>query len=177
MTEPIELIPLLATRVKRFLAYLIDILPIIFLTMIVFYGFFGFDEVMNSYIQNPEDLNAREDFLDQRDWISRISFSVWIFYCAVMESSTYQATIGKLLLKMKVVDEFGNRLTAEKSAIRNLSKIISMIVFSLGFLWIIIDRRKQGWHDKIARTFVMDRELFDNAMKQGGSTSADDADR
>jgi uncharacterized RDD family membrane protein YckC len=38
-------------------------------------------------------------------------------------------------------------------------KIISYVVIYLGFLWIIWDQRKQGWHDKIANTYVVRVEL------------------
>jgi uncharacterized RDD family membrane protein YckC len=88
-----------------------------------------------------------------------------------MESSTYQATVGKMVMKLKVVDEFGRPLTPVSSGIRNLSKIISMLIFALGFLWILVDRKKQGWHDKIARTYVVDQLLFDRAMSEREETS------
>ncbi len=71
-----------------------------------------------------------------------------------------------MVVKMKVVDEIGQPLTPINSGIRNLSKIISMVIFSLGFLWILIDRKHQGWHDKIARTYVVDQVLFDRAIKE-----------
>lgn len=164
MNEALDINPLLAGKAKRFFAYLIDVLPISIVTLLIFYFFFGFDSIMEAYVANPDDLGLREDFIQQRDWISRVAFSIWIFYCAVMESSPYQATVGKIAMKMKVVDEFGEPLTPIKSGIRNLSKIISMLIFSLGFLWILIDRKNQGWHDKIARTYVVDQFLFDRAI-------------
>ncbi len=39
--------------------------------------------------------------------------------------------------------------------LRWIGMIISGLVFSLGFLWILIDTNKQGWHDKIAGTYVV----------------------
>ena len=171
MNGEFDITPFLAGRAKRFLAYLIDVLPISIITFLIFYFYLGFDQLMETYVANPEDLDMREDFIIQRDWISRVSFSVWIFYCAIMESSPYQATVGKMAMKMKVVDEFGEPLTPMKSGIRNLSKIISMIVFSIGFLWILIDRKNQGWHDKIARTYVVDQLLFEGAKTESTEES------
>ncbi len=42
--------------------------------------------------------------------------------------------------------------------LRYLGYYVSAIPFGLGFLWVAFDPRKQGWHDKIARTVVV-REL------------------
>ena len=39
--------------------------------------------------------------------------------------------------------------------IRYLAYYLSALVFFLGFLWVAFDRRKQGWHDKIAGTVVV----------------------
>ena len=39
--------------------------------------------------------------------------------------------------------------------LRLIGYIISAIPLSLGFLWIAIDGRRQGWHDKFARTYVI----------------------
>ena len=169
MSESIDIAPLLAPRVKRFLAYLIDYIPIAIAVMIVFYLFFGLDQAIAELGVNPDDTDAFDAYMDKVDWMSRISFSIWIFYCAVMESSMPQGTLGKMVVGIKVVDEFGQRMTPAKSGVRNLFKILSMLLFFLGFFWILIDRSKQGWHDKIARTYVVDRELFDKAVKEARS--------
>ena len=38
---------------------------------------------------------------------------------------------------------------------RYLAYYLSMLPFFLGFIWVAIDERKQGWHDKLARTVVV----------------------
>ena len=42
-----------------------------------------------------------------------------------------------------------------KGFLRWIGMIISSLVIGLGFLWILIDKNKQGWHDKIAGTYVV----------------------
>ena len=79
-----------------------------------------------------------------------------MLYCMVMESSERQGTFGKSAMGIKVVDENGNRLTLLKAIGRNCSKIISYLVVFLGFLWILFDKKKQGWHDKICKTMVVE---------------------
>lgn len=65
-------------------------------------------------------------------------------------------TLGKMLVGIKVIDAHGNRPGLATAALREiLGKIISAIVFYLGFLWIAWDRQKQGWHDQIASTYVV----------------------
>ena len=66
-----------------------------------------------------------------------------------------QGTFGKKLLGIKVVDREGKRLGFGRAILRNLSKIISMIPFGLGFLWAGFSKEKKGWHDYIARSYVV----------------------
>jgi len=37
-----------------------------------------------------------------------------------------------------------------------IGKWISALVFLAGFLWIILDKENQGWHDKLASTYVVE---------------------
>jgi uncharacterized RDD family membrane protein YckC len=67
------------------------------------------------------------------------------------------ATPGKIALGAKVVDARGGGApTLLALAVRYAAYFLSMLPLFLGFAWIAIDRRKQGWHDKIARTVVID---------------------
>ena len=70
-----------------------------------------------------------------------------------------QGTFGKKAMGIKVVDKNGERLTPGKSTARNLSKLISFVIIFLGFIWILFDKKKQGWHDKLNKTFVVDEEF------------------
>jgi hypothetical protein len=52
--------------------------------------------------------------------------------------------------------------------LRYVGYLVSAIVVSLGFIWILFDSKRQGWHDKIAKTYVVyfDEEFSDiNAVK------------
>ena len=79
-----------------------------------------------------------------------------ILYYPYMEASESQATIGKQMLGMKVVDLDGNRITFMKAFIRSpIGKFLSGIILYLGFLIIGFHSRKQGLHDMIAGTYVI----------------------
>ncbi len=65
-------------------------------------------------------------------------------------------TIGKKLLGIRVVKEDGRQAGFLTMLIREwIGKLVSAAVLSLGFVWILIDKENQGWHDKLMRTFVV----------------------
>jgi uncharacterized RDD family membrane protein YckC len=77
-----------------------------------------------------------------------------LIYWTLMEASGQQASIGKLALGMKVVDEHGARLTIPRAAGRNLLKFPSALILFIGFLLAGWTRRKQALHDKITNCYV-----------------------
>jgi uncharacterized RDD family membrane protein YckC len=88
-------------------------------------------------------------------WVHVARTTIWVIYFALMESSKYQATLGKIALGIKVVDQNNQRLQFNKALLRNLSKLLSSFLLGIGYIMIIFDERKQGLHDKIADTFVV----------------------
>lgn len=63
-------------------------------------------------------------------------------------------TLGMIFLGLRVVTIEGRRLTVWRAIIRFIGYIIAALPFFLGFAWILVDNRRQGWHDKIAGTYV-----------------------
>jgi uncharacterized RDD family membrane protein YckC len=76
-------------------------------------------------------------------------------YFAAMESSTSQATIGKIALGIQVTDLQGNRISFGKALGRNLAKILSALILYIGFIMAAFTARKQALHDMIAGTLVV----------------------
>jgi uncharacterized RDD family membrane protein YckC len=69
------------------------------------------------------------------------------------------ATPGKLAVGLKIVDATtGGPPPLGRLVLRFFGYFLSALPLYLGFLWAAIDRRKQGWHDKIARTIVINSE-------------------
>jgi uncharacterized RDD family membrane protein YckC len=67
-----------------------------------------------------------------------------------------QATPGKMLLKLRVVDaKTLGPLTPGQAIGRYLGYYVSILGLMLGFIWVGFDPRKQGWHDKLAGTLVI----------------------
>lgn len=76
-------------------------------------------------------------------------------YWPVLESSPWQATIGKRVMGLEVTDLDGNRLSFLRAFLRSLAKIISSIPLGIGFLIAAFTARKQALHDIIVKTLVV----------------------
>lgn len=64
-------------------------------------------------------------------------------------------TPGKMALGLKVIQNTGAPMTFGVAFLRWVGYIISGIILDLGFAWIAFDRKKRGWHDMIAATYVV----------------------
>jgi uncharacterized RDD family membrane protein YckC len=82
-----------------------------------------------------------------------------IIYHIIMESSDKQATYGKQIVKIKVCDMEGNRISPSRSIGRNLCKIFSLITI-VGYLVSFFNKHQQCLHDMMAGTLVMKDRLF-----------------
>jgi len=63
-------------------------------------------------------------------------------------------TPGKLLMGLRLVRTDGQRLHIGNAIRRELGYVVSAILF-LGYLWVLFDNRRQGFHDKLAGTIVV----------------------
>lgn len=81
--------------------------------------------------------------------------AIWIFYHATFNSSALQSTLGKRMLKLKIIDLYGNRMGLIRSFFRSLAVFISIVPIGLGIWYISTDTKKRGWHDLIAGTYVI----------------------
>jgi uncharacterized RDD family membrane protein YckC len=68
---------------------------------------------------------------------------------------TQAATPGKMVMGLRVIRQDGAPIDGSTAALRYVGYIVSGIVIGLGFLWIIWDPNHEGWHDKIAKTWVI----------------------
>jgi len=78
----------------------------------------------------------------------------WL-YAALLESSSRQATVGKMVLGLKVTDLNGNRLDFARATGRHFAKWISGLTLMFGFIMAGFTERKQALHDLIAGTLVV----------------------
>jgi uncharacterized RDD family membrane protein YckC len=84
-----------------------------------------------------------------------LAFAGQWLYEAFLTSSSWQGTIGKRILRLKVVDEAGNRISFGRATGRFFAKILSSMFFCIGFLMIAFTEHKRGLHDMLAGTMVV----------------------
>ncbi|MCC7256323.1 MAG: RDD family protein [Dokdonella sp.] len=85
-------------------------------------------------------------------------FGQWLYF-ALFESSSWQATPGKRALGLKVVDDNGNRIGFGRATGRYFAKILSGMIFNIGYLMAGLTARKQALHDYVASTLVVFRSV------------------
>ncbi|MDZ4164214.1 MAG: RDD family protein [Smithellaceae bacterium] len=64
-------------------------------------------------------------------------------------------TPGKMLFGLYVIRTDGKNMNYRQAFLRWIGYLLSGLVFYLGFLWVIFDRKRQGWHDKLADSIVI----------------------
>jgi uncharacterized RDD family membrane protein YckC len=78
----------------------------------------------------------------------------WLYW-ALLESSAWQATIGKKILGLKVTDLEGRRISFARASGRYFAKLISQLLLLFGFAMAGFTAKKQALHDLIAQCLVV----------------------
>lgn len=138
---------------RRLLATIIDggIIGIITITLQSALGQDPFAVFDAKTLQELEVLNNSPAY----KYNSLIAFAFGIAYTLIFWTSYEGATPGKKLLGIKIVKEDGKGITVPTGVIRYLGYLLSGFCIGLGFLWVLWDKKKQGWHDKLASTLVI----------------------
>ena len=99
-----------------------------------------------------------------------ITAMIWLYF-AICESSAWQATVGKLAMRIRVTDMQGQRISFLRAFGRYPAKYLSALIFGVGFLMVGWTQRKQALHDLIANTLVLNGRASEiqNASKQAGA--------
>lgn len=95
-------------------------------------------------------------------YLVSIPFIIGAYY--VMFWSLTGRTVGKWFMGLKVVDKRGETPSIGRSILRFLGYGLSALALWVGYAWVIVDRERRGWHDHIARTWV----VYDYARRASG---------
>ncbi len=87
--------------------------------------------------------------------VNLVGLLVPIAYYALLESSPWQATIGKRVCRLRVTRLDGRRISLPRALGRYLGKFVSAFILGIGFLMVAWTQRKQGLHDLMADTLVV----------------------
>ena len=78
-----------------------------------------------------------------------------IIYYTIFTSSNKCATLGKLIMNIKVVNEKMEKLSLAHSFARSFSYYFSYITFGIGFIMILFTKQNRALHDSISNTYVI----------------------
>ena len=135
----------LATPGKRLGAYVLD--------SVIPFGVAWF-MIMTFFIGSAFS-GGEPTFAGLGTWIAGGFFAAYCVVALVLFAKG--TTPGKHLLRMRVIKESGADAGFWTMLGREwIGKWISGMVFSLGYVWILIDKENQGWHDKILATYVVE---------------------
>lgn len=133
---------------KRFFAYVIDfaLLSLVFIVVGIFAAAFGWIDASSS--EAIEQSSAKVDIL---------SILISWGYFALMESSSKQATLGKMALSIQVTNSDGGKISFLRATVRFFAKYLSAVILLIGFIMVAFTAKKQGLHDFIAGTLVVNK--------------------
>ena len=147
--------------VTRSIAFAIDLIliavtqiTILFLVRLLL-DVFGLDQLARAIFEPTETTNVSV-FITITRWVIAFIGSGFLF--ALYSISMWllvDKTLGQALLGLRVLRTDGRPLTLGPAVRRVLGYYISFLALFLGFLWVLVDDRRQGWHDKIADTIVI----------------------
>ena len=151
-----ELIP--APIRPRFIAWVIDCV-VLFAPILVLGGFaYSFSLVQGSVEHKDAETLRQEHALlwrNLRELVLMVALGFGWLYGAGLESSPWQATIGKQWMGIKVTDSSGGRLGFLQASGRHAAKYLSALPCFAGFMAALLSPRHLAWHDRLAETRVV----------------------
>lgn len=148
----------------RFVAYLIDSAVLgatLFALFIPFAAWLGFTSIW-ARARSGENPNAIANAMMSGTFVLGIVFLAaasivggWLYH-ALMESSTWEGTLGKRALNLRVTDLSGARVTFKRATGRHFGKIItSFIPLGIGYVVAGFTERRQAVHDMLSSCLVL----------------------
>ena len=114
--------------------------------------------ILSKIALNPELIHVDPHaYLTYAIWLNIVAaLAHWIYHTA-FESSSKQATPGKMALGIKVTDLNGRRIGFGKATGRYFGRLLSMTILFIGYIMIAFTEKKQGLHDKMAGCLVVNK--------------------
>lgn len=156
--KPLTLKPRMeyATFRARVIAGIMDILLYINVTIGAYATTVGFLYLAHHHLQIPQQTPEQFDAIS----LPIVAGLVLYWYFPYCESTSWQATLGKRFMRLKVTDLQGNRLTLKQSMIRSASKLLTLLTVFIGFVMMVFREKKQALHDLIGEKSLVIKDSF-----------------
>lgn len=106
------------------------------------------DGIILSVIGSVGFLTAREPGIGASFFIGLVYY--WFFL-----TRNNGQTPGKALMKIRVIKVDGSPISDSDAVLRYVGYIVNSLCIGIGWLWALLDANQQGWHDKLAKTYVV----------------------
>ncbi len=130
---------------RRFMALIID--ELVLAAVAVFFSV----SYLLTIVSSPDFESVKITFLSNKIF----SFALHWLYFTLMESSSLQATLGKMAIGIIVTDSRCKRISFPRANGRYFGKFLSALIFGIGFMMAGFTRKKQALHDMLAETLVV----------------------
>jgi uncharacterized RDD family membrane protein YckC len=123
-------------------ASLIDTIIILAITYPILISIYGWE-----YFEGTDIFAGFADFI--------LSF-VFPMIAVIVYWLYRQATPGKIAISARIVDaKTGGKPSLQQYITRYVGYVLAVLPLGLGIFWVAWDKKKQGWHDKLAGTVVI----------------------
>lgn len=134
---------------KRTVAVLVDTFLIILVTLPILIWVYGIEYLNNEHMEKGS--------------LYFIINYIFPTIAVILLWKYYQATPGKMIFKATIVDaKTGGKPTLKQWIIRYLGYFVSLLPFGLGYFWVAFDKKKQSFHDKLAKTLVIQSKVIES---------------
>ncbi|MEM7392441.1 MAG: RDD family protein [Verrucomicrobiota bacterium] len=137
---------------RRAVAWLLDMMWISVVAFLLADKIFGID-----VLPRGPNRDMSMEMMLRREAVLLCAFIFWLLYCTAMEICPTRGSLGKMVMQIKVTDRKGRRLKFGHALARNLLKVVSALPLGLGFFWTGWDDRKQAWHDKMTKSYIVNK--------------------
>jgi uncharacterized RDD family membrane protein YckC len=135
---------------RRLLAAMLDSVVIFFFSMLASTAAGVAGLVLGMYSPEAEEISER--------FVVATGLIVSVLYYVVFWAKSEGQTLGNFTFMMRIVGTNGQPIGWGRALVRYFGYYVSVLFLSIGFLWAAFDKRRQGWHDKIARTYVIESD-------------------
>ncbi|MHA6206302.1 RDD family protein [Dyella soli] len=158
---------------KRVAAYVLDAI-VLWIPNMLISGMFGANKAAESYLQaklaaGTDPQLAIEAFNNYFHALGPALLAqtvlTWLYF-ALCESSPWQATLGKRALGIRVTGMDGQRINFMRATGRYFGKLLSAFILCIGFLMVAWTQRKQGLHDLLAQTLVLNGRPGESELRR-----------
>ena len=161
MVEPVEPPPAperdwrLATIGKRWLAIVIDGFLVAIATVLLLVAG-GALAPLDAAMSSADETAVAAAFSNFQSNTLTVNLLISAIYNVALMVWFNGQTLGKMMLRLRVVKKRGGRITLLDALLRNVFGYMISQIFLLGYLWALFDAEKQTWHDKMAGTVVVE---------------------